>query len=126
MRKFAMAAKKADKQAKACAAVVLRPIMWDVTRVWARRRLRASVTLDIMGYYGIFWDILGYMEPYVFSEGSASDGRKASQGSANQNVAGFVPRPLWTLLSLASGSRSRLDRTGTPSDGVRDATYSRH
>ena len=64
MRKFAMAAKKADKQAKACAAVVLRPIMWDVTRVWARRRLRASVTLDIMGYYGIFWDILGYSGIY--------------------------------------------------------------
>ena len=25
---------------------------------------------------------------YVFSEGSASDGRKASRGSTNQNVAG--------------------------------------
>ena len=41
---------------------------------------------------------------YVFSEGSASDGRKASRGSANQNVTGLTSAsgsslgPSWVLL----------------------------
>ena len=44
------------------------------------------------GYSGIYWDILGYIAAYVLSEGFASDGRKASRRSTNQNVAGWMPR----------------------------------
>ena len=37
------------------------------------RRLRPGN----VGYSGIFWDILGYMEPYVFSEESSqTEGRR--------------------------------------------------
>ena len=62
------------------------------------------------GYSGIFWDILGYIGAYVLSEGFASDGRKASRRSTNQNVAGSTLRFISTSSRPCGGGHSRPPR----------------
>ena len=52
------------------------------------RILGCRLRQDNTGYSGIFRDILGYLGPYVFSEGPSSDGRKALRASTNQISAG--------------------------------------